>query len=356
MATLAEIESRQILSAQGMSRVMALGQESFKAGAGKETWVTASDTSEARTLADWMAEGSVRWEVSQLAIAFSGAQTSAKSFLYANPIVLSGTGAVDATSGVLSPFQINVGSDSVDTGGAGLTHLSVRASASAGRTGARQGIQGFVIGNGAPQAGDDGYVIGVNGIVRAANNQGGTGTNYGSHNGHFFGGGSNAFTTSAGSATFLTLINGHEFNCTLATNNSAADKYGISIVKGSADAVRGSYDDAAISINDQDGSAVGWLAGLKFGSYAHQWAFATDSTLIQVEARTSPTPASATARYGVDMSALTITAGGAGIVMPLITPASAAATGKAGSIVWDANYVYVCTATNTWKRAAIATW
>lgn len=38
------------------------------------------------------------------------------------------------------------------------------------------------------------------------------------------------------------------------------------------------------------------------------------------------------------------------------TPASAAAAGVAGSIRWDADYIYVCTATNTWKRAAIATW
>ena len=38
------------------------------------------------------------------------------------------------------------------------------------------------------------------------------------------------------------------------------------------------------------------------------------------------------------------------------TPASAAAAGVAGQIAWDASYVYVCTATNTWKRAAIATW
>ncbi len=38
------------------------------------------------------------------------------------------------------------------------------------------------------------------------------------------------------------------------------------------------------------------------------------------------------------------------------TPASASATGNAGDICWDANYVYVCTATNTWKRAALSTW
>jgi lysophospholipase L1-like esterase len=38
------------------------------------------------------------------------------------------------------------------------------------------------------------------------------------------------------------------------------------------------------------------------------------------------------------------------------TPASAGATGLAGEIAWDASYIYVCTATNTWKRVAIATW
>lgn len=38
------------------------------------------------------------------------------------------------------------------------------------------------------------------------------------------------------------------------------------------------------------------------------------------------------------------------------TPASASDTGNQGEVCWDASYVYVCTATNTWKRAAIATW
>lgn len=37
-------------------------------------------------------------------------------------------------------------------------------------------------------------------------------------------------------------------------------------------------------------------------------------------------------------------------------PSSASDTGTAGEIRWDANYIYVCTATNTWKRVAIATW
>lgn len=38
------------------------------------------------------------------------------------------------------------------------------------------------------------------------------------------------------------------------------------------------------------------------------------------------------------------------------TPSSAAAAGVVGTVSWDASYIYICTATNTWKRAAIATW
>lgn len=37
-------------------------------------------------------------------------------------------------------------------------------------------------------------------------------------------------------------------------------------------------------------------------------------------------------------------------------PASASATGTAGQIAYDSGFLYICTATNTWKRVAIATW
>ena len=38
------------------------------------------------------------------------------------------------------------------------------------------------------------------------------------------------------------------------------------------------------------------------------------------------------------------------------TPSSATDTGNQGDIAWDANYIYVCTAANTWVRAALSTW
>jgi len=36
-------------------------------------------------------------------------------------------------------------------------------------------------------------------------------------------------------------------------------------------------------------------------------------------------------------------------------PATASSAGTAGTMAWDTSYFYVCTATNTWKRVAIAT-
>jgi hypothetical protein len=46
-----------------------------------------------------------------------------------------------------------------------------------------------------------------------------------------------------------------------------------------------------------------------------------------------------------------------GLVLPVEkTVASSSAAGRKGQIAWDADFIYVCTATDTWKRAALATW
>jgi hypothetical protein len=38
------------------------------------------------------------------------------------------------------------------------------------------------------------------------------------------------------------------------------------------------------------------------------------------------------------------------------TPSSASDTGAQGEIRWDANYLYICVAANTWKRVALEAW
>ena len=37
-------------------------------------------------------------------------------------------------------------------------------------------------------------------------------------------------------------------------------------------------------------------------------------------------------------------------------PATATSAGVAGTVTWDTNYIYVCVATNSWKRVAISAW
>lgn len=44
------------------------------------------------------------------------------------------------------------------------------------------------------------------------------------------------------------------------------------------------------------------------------------------------------------------------VVLKTGTPASSGAAGVTGQIAWDSSYIYICTATNTWKRVAITTW
>jgi len=58
--------------------------------------------------------------------------------------------------------------------------------------------------------------------------------------------------------------------------------------------------------------------------------------------------------YGISASSGVSTLNG--LVLTDTAPASASASGMAGQIAVDTDYIYVCTATNTWKRVAVATW
>jgi hypothetical protein len=44
------------------------------------------------------------------------------------------------------------------------------------------------------------------------------------------------------------------------------------------------------------------------------------------------------------------------IVSTGTAPSTASSTGTKGQIAYDSSYVYVCVATNTWKRSALTTW
>ena len=57
----------------------------------------------------------------------------------------------------------------------------------------------------------------------------------------------------------------------------------------------------------------------------------------------------------VSESGLTVNRGTL-IVSANSAPVAANSTGTAGTIAWDGDYVYVCVATDTWKRANLSTW
>lgn len=88
--------------------------------------------------------------------------------------------------------------------------------------------------------------------------------------------------------------------------------------------------------------ALEWAAAAAIGSDANGdiWGYGTG-----------------TYRVGLDLCrnvSVCATVTGAPISSPLITPASSSATCSQGWMAWDSSFIYVCSATNTWKRAALA--
>lgn len=54
-----------------------------------------------------------------------------------------------------------------------------------------------------------------------------------------------------------------------------------------------------------------------------------------------------TSTLGLTVNSVTISSGGA--------PATSGSAGTPGQIAWDSGHIYVCVATNTWKRAVLTT-
>tara|TARA_R110002012_G_scaffold228556_1_gene400932 strand:- start:225 stop:1325 length:1101 start_codon:yes stop_codon:yes gene_type:complete len=135
-----------------------------------------------------------------------------------------------------------------------------------------------------------------------------------------------------------------------ATAVSAAD---ITLYHHRGSAVSGQDNDVISSLVFQGNNDASTPEQIVFGSIATSIVDASDTTEdgkldLKVQAAGTLTSMAAITAANVTL--------GSRPILPTHTPASATATGIAGEIAWDANYVYVCTATNTWKRVAIATW
>lgn len=91
--------------------------------------------------------------------------------------------------------------------------------------------------------------------------------------------------------------------------------------------------------------------GMAAGQIRHY--FASDGTLVMGDISTSD-GTTFTARHIFSPTGGSI--GGTFTLPNAGTPSSASDTGVQGRISWDSSYIYVCVATNTWKRVAISTW
>ena len=131
---------------------------------------------------------------------------------------------------------------------------------------------------------------------------------------------------------------------------SAAD---ITLYHHRGSTVAGQDNDVLSSLNFQGNNDATTPELVVFGSVATSIVDASDGTedgKIDLKVQAAGTLTSMAA-----ITAANVTLGSRPII-PTHTPASATAAGTAGEIAWDANYIYVCTATNTWKRAALSTW
>jgi len=85
----------------------------------------------------------------------------------------------------------------------------------------------------------------------------------------------------------------------------------------------------------------------------------TDTQTLTNKTLTAPTITGSGAIAGVFTGDLTGNVDGnisGEVTLEGTAPASASATGTAGEVRYDADYIYICTATDTWKRVAISTW
>ena len=58
----------------------------------------------------------------------------------------------------------------------------------------------------------------------------------------------------------------------------------------------------------------------------------------------------------LSMTVNSITVSNSVIISTSDAPATSSSNGVPGQIAWASGFIYVCVATNTWKRAALTTW
>lgn len=259
----------------------------------------------------------------------------------------SGSGTVSSGSGMLyNNFNYNQIwiSNNVDSSSYGTSALNVELDTNGSSASGQQfAISSVCRVSAAKTPASISECLGIQTLGQVELNMGGTGTGLGQAAGAVFGAGINSIARPG--ATNLLNVTGMEIGISVDSGATTRSKSGISIATlYNRDLVQGAVYDGALSISAQSGS-VGWKNGILFSDYNGQQPLYSGGTLIA-------TQGSSTVTNGIDFSSYTFT--GAPIRVPLMTPASSSDTCSAGAAKWDANYIYICTASNIWKRSALA--
>ena len=148
-------------------------------------------------------------------------------------------------------------------------------------------------------------------------------------------GGSNSFVISAG-PTNSSVFTGLENGILLIRNGNTASSLGGTIAITSAGSVNINSRDSAQSVNIN-------TAGT------------TNMATVNVQALNSTSNIQGNASIFAFYRFVAQAGGQASFNAPLFAPAASTSTGTTGDITWNANYIYVCVGTNSWKRVALTT-
>ena len=150
----------------------------------------------------------------------------------------------------------------------------------------------------------------------------------------------------AGTGSAKTLSIGHDVKNQLKVN-------GTDLVYTAYDSVQSDGDDALImdhgtAVFYKNTESTGWQETVIFaGDESAAGGILTDRLTVSATTTSLNTNYRLYVNGGLYASRITIGAG---------APSSSSDTGTTGQIKYDSNYIYVCTATNTWKRVALSTW
>jgi hypothetical protein len=161
-------------------------------------------------------------------------------------------------------------------------------------------------------------------------------------------------TDSAGFTQNIGIGSNTLANDTGSGNTSIGGESGVSITSGTNNTVIGYFAGRSSLATATNSTAIGYKSNFSASNTIALGGTGVDAAKVTIGGTSAAEALDVT---GNILASGTIrTSGDKLIVTTAKTPASASDTGTVGTICWDASYIYVCTATNTWKRTAIATW